>query len=111
MEIMRSTALQQRREGEASSHATIAKTGRSIRADNTDGNSTKRKRNIENEGARGSGEDRGGDKDRCETSATTDRARPQHRNQAAYGRRRGQKQVVYDPYLKNKGEMPSSCHE
>ena len=33
------------------------------------------------------------------------------KNQAVYGRRRGQNQVVYNPYLKNKGEMPSSCHE
>ena len=110
MTLMRSTAPQQRRERKASLQATIAKAGRSIRADDTNGNSTKHKRKMKNEGARESREDRDGGKDKCEMSLTMDGAGPQHRNQVACGQRRGNTQVVHNPYLKNKGEMPSSCH-
>ena len=66
---------------------------------------------MENKGAHGSGEDRDGNKDRCEAGTSADRAGPPHGNQSAYGRRPSQKRIVHNPYLINKGQMPSSCHE
>ena len=65
---------------------------------------------MKNEGACESREDGDDGKDKCETSLTMDGAGPQQRNHIASGQRRGNKQVVHNPYLKNKGEMPSSCH-
>ena len=65
---------------------------------------------MKNEGAHESREDRDGGNDKCETSVTMDGANPQQRNQVACGQRRGNKQVLHNPYLKNKGEMPSSRH-
>ena len=110
MTLMRSTAPQQRHERKASLQATIAKAERSIRADNTNGNSTKHKRKMKNEGAHESREDRDGGKDKCETSLTMDGTGPHQRNQVVCNQRHSNKQVVHHPYLKNKGEMPSSCH-
>ena len=73
---MRSTAPQQKRERNASLQATIAKAGRSIRADNTNGNSIKHKGKTKNEGAHESRADRDGGNDKCETSVTMDSANP-----------------------------------
>ena len=65
---------------------------------------------MKNEGAHESREDRDGGNDKCKTSVTMDGTKLQQRNQVACGQRRRSKQVIHNPYLKNKGEMPSSHH-
>ena len=75
-QIMRSIAHQQRCKREASLHATIAKTQKSIRTNNTVRNSTKCKRDMENGGTRWSGKDRDSNKDRCKAGALVYQVRP-----------------------------------
>jgi hypothetical protein len=60
---------------------------------------------MNNEGTRESREQRDGGNNKCKTSVIMDGTKSQQKNQVACGQRRR-----YNPYLKNKGEMPSSHH-
>ena len=81
------------------------------RANNTVDEPARRKRDMENAGAHGSGGDRDGNKDGREAGASAERAGPPRDNQSAYGWRPGRKGLVHNRYLPKKGQMPSSCHE
>ena len=70
---------------------------------NTVGDFTRDKRDIENAGAHGSEEDRNGNKDRREAVALWDNVGPPCGNQSTHGWIPDQKQVVHNPYLTNKG--------
>jgi len=65
---------------------------------------------MNNEGTRESREQRDGGNNKCKTSVTMDGTKSQQKNQVACGQRRRCRQVIHNPYLKNKGEMPSSHH-
>ena len=95
----------------ASLHETIAKTGRSICVNNTVDNPIRRKGDMENVGAHGSGVNKDGNKEGYEAGASAEHAGTSHGNQSVYGCRPCRKGLVYNPYLPNKGQMPNSCHE
>jgi hypothetical protein len=81
------------------------------RANNTVDDPARRKRDMENAGGHGSGGDRDGNRDGREADTSAERAGPPRGNQSACGWRPDRKGLVHNPYLPNKGQMPSSCHE